>query len=74
MSVRMRHTNLQSRQFVRGSRARNIDEVIVVQTREQLATIDDGAATRVAQALVDESLRKGTQDNITAVVLLNAWS
>ncbi|CAL8470335.1 g9877 [Coccomyxa elongata] len=47
---------------------------IVTKTREQLATIDDGAATQVAQALVEDSLRKGTQDNVTAVVLLNAWS
>ncbi|EIE26090.1 protein serine/threonine phosphatase 2C [Coccomyxa subellipsoidea C-169] len=47
---------------------------IVTKVRGELGTIDDGAAARVAQALVDESLRKGTRDNITALVLLNTWS
>ena len=44
------------------------------QVKENLGTIDDEAAGTAAAALVEEALRKGTVDNVTAVVLLLSWS
>jgi len=34
---------------------------------------DDATAKAAAQALVDEALRLGTRDNVTAVVMLFQW-
>lgn len=33
----------------------------------------DGEAKAVAEALLEESLRRGTADNVTVVIMLFAW-
>ena len=44
-----------------------------VQVRAQRGTIDEKTSKMGAEALVQQSLRKGTADNVTAVVLMVDW-
>lgn len=44
-----------------------------VQVRAQRDTIDEKTSKMGAEALVQQSLRKGTADNVTAVVLMVDW-
>ncbi len=43
------------------------------QVRGQRDAIDEKTAKLGAEALVQQSLRKGTADNVTAVVLMMDW-
>lgn len=44
-----------------------------VQVRAQRDAIDEKTSKMGAEALVQQSLRKGTADNVTAVVLMVDW-
>ena len=44
------------------------------QVRGQRDAIDEKTAKLGAEALVQQSLRKGTADNVTAVVLMMDWA
>ncbi len=44
-----------------------------LQVRAQRDNIDEKTAKMGAEALVQQSLRKGTVDNVTAVVLMVDW-
>ena len=44
-----------------------------MQVRAQRDTIDEKTSKMGAEALVQQALRKGTADNVTAVVLMVDW-
>ena len=44
-----------------------------MQVRAHRDTIDEKTSQMGAEALVQQSLRKGTADNVTAVVLMMDW-
>ena len=45
----------------------------LVQVRDQREAIDEETSKSGAEALVQQALRKGTVDNVTAVVLMMDW-
>ena len=44
-----------------------------MQVRDQREAIDEETSKLGAEALVQQALRKGTADNVTAVVLMMDW-
>ena len=48
-------------------------ESCLVQVRDQREAIDEETSKSGAEALVQQALRKGTVDNVTAVVLMMDW-
>ena len=53
---------------------RRVQHFVVLQVTGKSQSLNNGTANDAAQALVSEALKRGTQDNITAVVMLFKWA